>query len=97
MDDLQTLVERNASGREAEARQAESVLRSELGRFERWLGSQDVTPTVASLRERATEIVDRVLARTSRAGSRSPTPIGSACRRWRGRSRAVCCTSPPCA
>jgi glutamyl-tRNA reductase len=62
MDDLQTLVERNASGREAEARRAESLLRSELGRFERWLASQDVTPTVASLRERATEIVDRVLA-----------------------------------
>jgi glutamyl-tRNA reductase len=62
MDDLQALVERNASGREAEARRAESVLRSELGRFERWLASQDVTPTVASLRERAAEIVDRVLA-----------------------------------
>ncbi|MEK6326699.1 MAG: glutamyl-tRNA reductase [Actinomycetota bacterium] len=62
MDDLQALVERNASGREAEARRAESVLRAELGRFERWLASQDVTPTVASLRERATEIVDRVLA-----------------------------------
>src|ERR671935_3021127 len=62
MDDLQKLVERNTSGREAEARRAESVLRAELGRFERWLASQDVTPTVASLRERATEIVDRVLA-----------------------------------
>jgi glutamyl-tRNA reductase len=62
MDDLQALVERNASGREAEARKAESVLRSELARFERWLASQDVTPTVASLRERATEIVDRVLS-----------------------------------
>ena len=62
MDDLQALVERNASGREAEARRAESVLHSELARFERWLASQDVTPTVASLRERATEIVDRVLA-----------------------------------
>jgi glutamyl-tRNA reductase len=62
MDDLQTLVERNVSGREAEARQAESVLRSELGSFERWLASQDVAPTVASLRERAAEIVDRVLA-----------------------------------
>jgi glutamyl-tRNA reductase len=62
MDDLQTLVERNASGREAEARRAESVLRAELGRFERWLASQDVAPTVASLRERAAEIVDRVLA-----------------------------------
>jgi glutamyl-tRNA reductase len=62
MDDLQVLVERNASGREAEGRRAESVLRSELGRFERWLAAQDVTPTVASLRERASEIVDRVLA-----------------------------------
>ena len=62
MDDLQKLVERNTSGRESEARRAESVLRAELGRFERWLASQDVTPTVASLRERAAEIVDRVLA-----------------------------------
>ena len=62
MDDLQTLVERNASGREAEARRAESVLRSELGRFERSHASQHITATVATLRERATEIVDRVLA-----------------------------------
>ena len=61
MDDLQTLVERNASGREAEARRAESVfapswpLRA-LARL------QDVVPTVAALRERADEIVDQVLA-----------------------------------
>jgi glutamyl-tRNA reductase len=62
MDDLQVLVERNASGREAEARRAESVLRGELAGFERWLGAQDVVPTVAALRERAGEIVERVLA-----------------------------------
>jgi glutamyl-tRNA reductase len=62
MDDLQALVERNASGREAEARRAETILRSELARFERWLGSQDVVPTVAALRARADEIVSRVLA-----------------------------------
>jgi glutamyl-tRNA reductase len=62
MDDLQALVERNASGREAEARRAETILRAELGRFERWLGSQDVVPTVAALRARADEIVARVLA-----------------------------------
>jgi glutamyl-tRNA reductase len=61
MDDLQALVERNASGREAEARKAESILRAELARFERWLGSQDVVPTVAALRARADEIVSRVL------------------------------------
>jgi glutamyl-tRNA reductase len=62
MDDLQALVERNVSGREAEARRAESVLRGELARFERWLASQEVVPTVAALRERAEEIVERVLA-----------------------------------
>jgi glutamyl-tRNA reductase len=61
MDDLQALVERNASGREAEARRAETILRAELGRFERWLGSQDVVPTVVALRARADEIVSRVL------------------------------------
>ena len=61
MDDLQALVERNASGREAEARRAETILRAELARFERWLGSQDVVPTVAALRARADEIVSRVL------------------------------------
>ena len=62
MDDLQAVVERNTSGREAEARRADTVLRAERTRFERWLASQDVMPTVAALRERADEIVDRVLA-----------------------------------
>ncbi len=62
MDDLQALVERNASGREAEARRADSILRAELTLFERWLGSQDVVPTVAALRARADDIVSRVLA-----------------------------------
>jgi hypothetical protein len=62
MDDLQALVERNASGREAEARRADGVLRSELARFERWLATQDVAPTIAALRSRGSEVVERVLA-----------------------------------
>ena len=62
MDDLQTLVERNVSGREAEARRVEGILRGELARFDRWLSAQEVTPTIAALRERADEVVDRVLA-----------------------------------
>jgi glutamyl-tRNA reductase len=62
MDDLQSLVERNLSGREAEARRAEAILRGEVGRLERWLASQQVTPTVAALRERAAGIVERILA-----------------------------------
>jgi glutamyl-tRNA reductase len=62
MDDLQALVERNASGREAEARRAEGVLRGELSRFERWLATQDVTATITALRARGDEVVARVLA-----------------------------------
>jgi glutamyl-tRNA reductase len=62
MDDLQALVERNTTGRESEARRAETILSSERTRFEEWLSGQEVTPTVAALRERADEIVERVLA-----------------------------------
>jgi glutamyl-tRNA reductase len=62
MDDLQALVERNASGREAEAKRAESILRAELTRLERWLATQEATPTIAALRARGDEIVERVLA-----------------------------------
>jgi glutamyl-tRNA reductase len=61
VDDVQGMVQRNASGRESEARHAESILGSELARFERWMGSMEVLPTVAALRERADEIVRRVL------------------------------------
>jgi glutamyl-tRNA reductase len=62
VDDVQAIVERNASGREAEARRAEGILDSELARFERWLAAQEVVPTVAALRQRADEIVSQVLA-----------------------------------
>ncbi len=62
IDDVQQIVERNASGREAEARRAGPILAAEQERFERWLGSLEVVPTVAALRERADEIVRRVLA-----------------------------------
>jgi glutamyl-tRNA reductase len=62
VDEVQAIVERNASGREAEARRAAGILDSELVRFERWLASQEVMPTIAALRERADEIVSRVLA-----------------------------------
>jgi glutamyl-tRNA reductase len=62
VDDVQTVAERNASGREVEARGAEVIVGAELARFERWLGSLEVLPTVASLRLRADEIVSRVLA-----------------------------------
>jgi glutamyl-tRNA reductase len=62
IDDVQQIVERNANGREAEARRAERLLDAEQDRFERWLSSLEVVPTIAALRERADEVVRRVLA-----------------------------------
>jgi glutamyl-tRNA reductase len=62
IDDVQQIVERNESGREAEARRAEQIVEAELDRFERWLGLQEVVPTISALRERGDEVVRRVLA-----------------------------------
>ncbi len=62
VDDIQKIVERNTNGRQAESRLAERIIEVELDRFERWLASLEVVPTVVALRERSDEIVRRVLA-----------------------------------
>ncbi len=62
MDDLQRQVARNLSGRESEATRARRIVEEEVERFERWLTGLDVVPTIAGLRERGEEIVQRVLA-----------------------------------
>jgi glutamyl-tRNA reductase len=61
VDDVQSVADRNAGDRRAEAREAERILASELVRFERWLDSLEVLPTVAALRGRADEVISRVL------------------------------------
>jgi glutamyl-tRNA reductase len=62
VDDVQAIVARNASGREAEARQAERIIEAELDRFQRWVAALEVVPTISALRDRAEEVVRRVLA-----------------------------------
>jgi glutamyl-tRNA reductase len=62
IDDVQQIVERNQGGREAETARAERIVEAELDRFERWLASLEVVPTIAALRGRGDEIVRRVLA-----------------------------------
>ena len=62
MDDLQAVVKRNLSVREAERSRAEAVVEEEIQRFARWLAQLDVMPTIAALREHGAEIVDQVLA-----------------------------------
>lgn len=62
IEDIQAVVERNAGSREAEADRAAGILDAEIDRFEQWLASLEVLPTVVALRERADEIAGRVLA-----------------------------------
>jgi glutamyl-tRNA reductase len=61
MDDLQREVARNLSGREAEAEKAQTLVDEEAERFDGWLETLDVVPTIAALRERAEAIVEQVL------------------------------------
>jgi glutamyl-tRNA reductase len=61
IDDLQRLVERRLSGREAEVRRAESLLDHDLDRFVRWLGTLEVVPTIAALQDRGAAIARQVL------------------------------------
>ncbi|HVC06337.1 MAG TPA: glutamyl-tRNA reductase [Solirubrobacterales bacterium] len=62
IDDVQKIVERNASGREGEAKRAARIIEAEVDRFERWLAALEVVPTIVALRERGEEIVRRVLS-----------------------------------
>ncbi|HKF79850.1 MAG TPA: glutamyl-tRNA reductase [Thermoleophilaceae bacterium] len=61
MDDLQREVARNLSVREAEATKARMLIDEDAERFDRWLGTLDVVPTIAALRDRAEGIVEQVL------------------------------------
>ena len=61
MDDLQRTVARNLDVREAEISRARHIVDDELARFDRWLATLDVVPTVSALRERGEQIVEQVL------------------------------------
>ena len=61
MDDLQRAVARNLDARVAEAEEALVLVRQDVGRFEEWLATLDVVPTISALRRRADEVVRQVL------------------------------------
>jgi len=61
MDDLQREVARHLSGHEAEVSRARTVIDEEVARYERWVASLEVIPTVLALRERAEAIVEQAL------------------------------------
>jgi glutamyl-tRNA reductase len=61
MDDLQREVARSLSAREAEVVHVRTIIEQQVESFGDWLASLDVVPTIAALRERGEEIVQRVL------------------------------------
>jgi len=62
MDDLQRAVAQRRSVREAESARARTLVDDEVERFERWVATLDVVPTIAGLRARGAQVVDAVLA-----------------------------------
>ena len=66
IDDLEAVIDRNRSVRRAEARKAEGIIEEEIQHFATWLGSLEVLPTLAALRERGRAIAEQVL--TENAG-----------------------------
>jgi glutamyl-tRNA reductase len=74
MDDLQREVARNLGGREAEATRARTVVDAEVERYDAWLASLDVVPTISALHGRGEEVVRAVLRENeSRWESLSPS------------------------
>jgi glutamyl-tRNA reductase len=62
VDDLEAVVARNRRVRQSEARRADGIVEEEIQSFATWLGSLEVLPTLAALRNHASEIVKQVLS-----------------------------------
>jgi len=62
VDDLSDQVRRHRLVRHAEAVRAEAIVEEEIQSFAGWLGTRDVLPTLAALREHGDAVVAQVLA-----------------------------------
>jgi glutamyl-tRNA reductase len=62
IDDLQRQVAGHISVRRTEARRAEGIVEEEIQSFAGWLGTLEVLPTIAALREQADGLVAELLA-----------------------------------
>ena len=72
IDDLESAVATNLDERRAEALNVEPIIKEEADKFESWLNTLRVFPTIKALRRRAEEIRMTELARTSAVLSRLP-------------------------
>jgi glutamyl-tRNA reductase len=64
VDDLQEVVTENLDQRQQEAQRAEVLVDLEVVKFEQWLASLAVTPTIKELREQIKEISEQELKKT---------------------------------
>ncbi|MCD6319813.1 MAG: glutamyl-tRNA reductase [Candidatus Desulfofervidaceae bacterium] len=64
IDDLQSVVELNRAKREKEARKAERIVEEETIKFQRWLETLDVVPTIIALKHKLEEIRHKELNKT---------------------------------
>ncbi|MBI4897890.1 MAG: glutamyl-tRNA reductase [Actinobacteria bacterium] len=62
IDDLQRAIDRNLGVRRVEASKAETIIAEEHDRFDQWLTSLDVLPTISAMRRRAEQIAEQVVA-----------------------------------
>ncbi len=69
IDELQAVAERNMSRRRTAVVQAEKIIDEDVAKFQDWLRSLEVVPTVASLRQQAEGVrraeLERTLAKTA--------------------------------
>jgi glutamyl-tRNA reductase len=64
IDDLQGVIELNKEERKKEAERAEHIIAEETIKFQEWLGTLDVVPTIVALRDKVEEIRKSDLQRT---------------------------------
>jgi glutamyl-tRNA reductase len=73
IDDLNNVIETNLEERQREAAKAEEIVVAEVAMFRRWLESQQVTPTIVSLRRKFEEIRQAEVAKAlSALGTEDP-------------------------
>jgi glutamyl-tRNA reductase len=72
IDDLQNIVEINRTQRLKEATRAEHIIEAEALKFEGWLRTLEVVPTIVSLRRKAEEIRQAEILRTYGQGNSLP-------------------------
>jgi glutamyl-tRNA reductase len=64
IDDLKGIIEINLAQRQQEAVKAERILQEEAGKFEKWLETLAVVPTIVSLRDKAESIIQAELKKS---------------------------------